>query len=141
MSESKKSESDPAASALAQQLLSQIQHDFVAAPAAEKQRAAQTAEALLGQLQDFVVKEQQKKEAASHLANALLHKVSRDFGSIPPPQSAVTSAPVQSDAELEAAAQSSTLSEQELAELDAMTAPTGFWGKLVARLRGKRAAR
>lgn len=118
---------------LAQQLLSQIQHDFVATPAAEKAKAAATAQSLLSQLQhDFVTKEQQKKQAASDLASALLGKVSKDFG-------VAASVTEQSDAELEAAASGSTnLSAQELAELEAMTAPTGFWGRLFARMRGKR---
>jgi hypothetical protein len=135
---------DPAAAEFAQSLLSQMQRDFVTAPqaaAAEKAQAATAAQALLGQMhQDFVTRDREKKEAAASLAAALLNKVTRDFGTIPPPAAATAPASVttESDAELQAAGESSTLSAEDLAELDAMVAPTGFWGKLVDRMRGRK---
>jgi hypothetical protein len=136
---------DPAAAEFAQSLLTQMQRDFVTAPktaAAEKANAATAAQALLGQMhQDFVTKDREKKAAAAHLATALLNKVTRDFGTIPPPsQAQAASVTTESDAELQAAGnvQSSSLSAEDLAELDAMVAPTGFWGKLIDRMRGKK---
>ena len=88
--------------------------------------------------QDFVTRDREKKEAAANLAAALLNKVTRDFGTIPPPGDA--SVTTESDAELQAAGESqpSSLSAEDLAELDAMVAPTGFWGKLVDRMRGRK---
>lgn len=135
---------DPAAAEFAQSLLTQMKHDFVTAPqvaAAEKANAAQAAQQLLGQLHhDFVTRDREKKEAAAHLAQALLNKVQRDFGSIPPPAPVATSVTTESDAELQAAGATETpsLSAEDLAELDAMVAPTGFWGKLVDRMRGRK---
>ncbi len=138
---------DPAAADFAQSLLTQMQHDFVTAPkqaAAEKANAATAAQALLGQMhEDFVARDREKKEAAANLAAALLNKVTRDFGTVPPPPGPPEPAPsvtTETDAELAAAAEtsSSSLSAEELAELDAMVAPTGFWGKLVDRMRGRK---
>lgn len=136
---------DPAAAEFAQSLLSQMQRDFVTTPAAaaaEKANAASAAQALLGQMhQDFVTRDREKKEAAANLAAALLNKVTRDFGTIPPPEAAQqASVTTESDAELQAAgaAETPTLSAEDLAELDAMVAPTGFWGKLVDRMRGRK---
>jgi hypothetical protein len=136
---------DPAAAEFAQSLLSQMQRDFVTAPqaaAAEKANAAVAAQALLGQMhQDFVTRDREKKEAAANLAAALLNKVTRDFGTIPPPAAATAaSVTTESDADLQAAGATDTptLSAEDLAELDAMVAPTGFWGKLVDRMRGRK---
>ncbi len=137
---------DPAAAEFAQGLLSQMQRDFVTAPqaaAAERAKSASAAQALLGQMhEDFVTRDREKKAAAVDLAAALLNKVTRDFATIPPPPGGAAAASVTSetDAELQAAgeAQSSNLSAEDLAELDAMVAPTGFWGKLIDRMRGRK---
>lgn len=138
MTDSKKSErpSAEAAAALGQDLLAQIAHDFSPqAMAAEKAKVTQQSDALIAQLtRDFGHPEQKRQDAAA-LANQLLAKVSRDFGSIPPPASVTQ----ESDAQLEAAAtKDARLTPEELADLDAMTAPTGFWGKLFARLGKKK---
>ena len=122
-----------AAESFAQDLLSKVAQDFnQSTQAAQRARMDAQNAALLGQLQhDFGG----KKQAAAELANQLLSKVSRDFGSIPPPASVTA----ETDAQLEAAgATSSGLTPEELADLDAMTAPTGFWGKLFARLGKKK---
>ena len=120
-----------AAESFAQDLLSKVAQDFnQSTEAAQRARLDAQNAALLGQLQhDFGG----KKQAAAELANQLLSKVSRDFGSIAPPASVT----VETDAQLEAAS-SSRLTPEELADLDAMTAPTGFWGKLFARLGKKK---
>lgn len=138
---SQKPPADPAAAAaLGQDLLAQLQHDFSAqAKAAEKARVSASTDALIGQLRrDFVTKEQEKKQAGADFANALLNKVARDFGSIPPP-APPPSVTAETDAQLEAAAgKDARLTPEELADLDAMTAPTGFWGKLFARFGKKK---
>lgn len=137
-SERPEAEKAAAAAALGQDLIAQLQHDFSAqAKAAEKARVTATTDALIGQLQhDFVTKEREKKQAGVDFANALLNKVTRDFGSIAPP-APPPSVTAETDAQLEAAA-GARLTAEEMADLDAMTAPTGFWGKLFARFGRKK---
>ena len=137
-SERPQGEQAAAARSLGQDLLAQMQHDFSEqARAAERARVTATTDALIGQLQhDFVTKEQAKKQAGVDFANALLNKVTRDFGSIAPP-APPPSVTAETDAQLEAAA-GARLTPEELADLDAMTAPTGFWGKLFARFGRKK---
>lgn len=130
MAEERRSERPSTPAELNQELLSLLQRDLVVAAAVEKEKAAQTADAFVGQLYyDFVVKEEERKRRASHLAGALLNKVSRDFGSVPPPP--VMSVTTESDAELEAAA-NAPLSADELAEIEAMKAPKGMFEKLMS---------
>ena len=146
---SDKPPSDPnAAAAFGQDLLTQLQHDIGAKrqrEADQKAAAANLANALLGKIAtDFGLVPPPPMPSApppATVSSAPPVAVAA-YPSGPPVAYASTMpapppTPVVPEEELQAA-QQGPLSAEELADLDAMTAPTGFWGKLVSRLRGKR---